>query len=288
MARLSGLVLETGDNWAIILNSQGEYKKIKTKTLLQVGEVWQEPAGYTIKFALAAAVLLVFLGAAFSILPVVAYAQVSSGVELGLNRWDRVISVRSLNDDGSELLKTVNLQGKSLDQAVEMIVDNAINNSNSESPEIVLNVVTKKANMEQEKQRIMEKMDTKVKQLLDKNNVNKDKRNTDKTNIIDNNEQETSIKPNNDAQSGNNQNLDEGKEIHGQQKPGVNKSDKDANNAGTEKASIINEEEQSEINNGQNIQAKKGKTEAEDKSMLEKNKWKSFWNKLRNHSDKQG
>ncbi len=176
MARLKGLVLEVGDNWALILSEQGEYKKIKTKSFLQVGEIWQESTGYTMKYAVAAAVLLVFLGAAFTFLPVVAYAQVSSGIELGLNRWEWVVSARPLNDDGRKLLQELNLQGKTLDQAVELIVDNTlINNSNSDNKEIVLNVVTRKPGDEQDRQRIMEKMDTKVKQILERDKLKHDR-----------------------------------------------------------------------------------------------------------------
>ena len=304
VARLKGLVLETGDDWALILSAQGEYKKIKTKTLLQVGEIWQEPTGYTMKYAVAAAILLVFIGTALSIIPVVAYAQVSSGIELGLNRWEWVVSARPLNDDGKKILQELNLRGKTLERAVELIVDNTVINNNSEHKEIVLNVVTREPGDEQNRQRIMEKMDTRVKQILDQNKLkyNKDiiKGNSSIEAGTSNNEVTFNkrIAPQNGERLKGEGTTDEVKWIKDQlEKQYGNTPDKDIDddlNARTDKEQNNNKEDETqEITKGQNPEAIQGdddktKGKNSDKGKPEKESFKSLQqNKNNEKSDQQ-
>ncbi|PKM77471.1 MAG: hypothetical protein CVU90_06385 [Firmicutes bacterium HGW-Firmicutes-15] len=289
MNRLKGLVIEAGDNWALILSEQGQYKKIKTKNLLQVGEIWQEPTGYAIRYAVAAAVLLVFLGAAFSILPVVAYAQVSSGVELGLNRWEWVVSARPLNDEGRMLLQEVNLRGKTLDQAVELIVDNTLINSNPENKEIVLNVVTTKPGNEQNRQRIMEKMDTKVKQILDqdklKANMDKKKGYSSSENKNSNDEVETNkiIPSNKNDRFSGDQYADETKGIKAQERQQKSIKEKDIDEEKSpniyNEQNIYKKDSTREMNTEQNprdIQGDEDKTKDEERNKPEKETGKSL------------
>jgi hypothetical protein len=281
MARLKGLVLEAGNNWALILSEQGEYKKITTKTLLHVGETWQEPTGYMTKYAIAAAILLVFIGAAFSILPVVAYAQVSSGIELGLNRWEWVVSARSLNDEGRQLLQEINLQGKTLDQAVELIVNKTLINSDSEEKEIVINVVTKKPGDEQDKQRIMEKVDIKVKWMLDqyKTKTNVDNRNSDSNiehKILDHEVESNKFVPSkkNDRINGQ-KSSNEDKDIKAQQGPYRNVPDTEIDD---ENQKSDKENTTYKINKGQNsdAQSEDDKTKEKYKEKPEKEPLKSW------------
>ncbi len=266
MARLSGLVLEAGDGWAIILNSQGEYRKIKTKTPLQVGEIWQD-SGYNMKFALAAAILLVFLGGAFSILPVVAYAQVSSGIELGLNRWEWVVSARPLNDEGRELLQEVDLRGKSLDKAVELIVDNTLVNDNSDNKEIVVNVVTKKPGKEQDRQRIKDKVDSKVKQVLDKDklNENKDNKNSNSHDNVNSESESSANKPaNKDNQTGGKKPDAETNRIGNDNSPNIGENT-DRNSNLNQDSNTVNKDESQGQKGGPNLQDDNGNKKLEDK-----------------------
>jgi hypothetical protein len=295
MARLKGMVLEAGENWALILSEQGEYKKIKTKTLVQVGEIWHEPNGYMMKYAVAAAVLLMFLGAAFSFLPVVAYAQVSSGIELGLNRWEWVVTARPLNDDGRERLQELNLRGKSLDQAIELIVDNTLINNNSENKEIVLNVVTIKPGKEQDEQRIMEKIDAKVKQIMEKDKLkaNKDNKKNGNSDVesklpVDNKQTDKLLPANKDDLLRGNKPIDDNRTIKPQKmqdRNGKNNGIDEDLNAKREKENT--EEQSRKINTGQNYKAIPGnnETKGEGNDKPEKMILKSF-ERLKNQPDK--
>ncbi|MDD4803109.1 MAG: hypothetical protein PHF24_09255 [Syntrophomonas sp.] len=272
MTREKGIVLEVGEKWAIVLTQQGKYKRIKTKDFLQVGEIWQEPTGYLMRYALVAAILLVLLGAGFSFLPVTAYAQISSGVELGLNRWEMVVTTRPLNDEGSQLLQEVSLKGKTLEKAVEVIVDKTLAKSDADNKDIAVNVVTKKPNDEQNRQRMIEKMDTKIKRVLEqynqKSSINKGFSAPEKDKL-DNKGDRPGIKANNEDRPG--------KEDKG--KPGSNKNDPQQGNQGNNNKGINNnikqrkdkEAEKYPPSNGiwQNFKSKKDADQTkEDKEIL--------------------
>ncbi|MEN6327364.1 MAG: anti-sigma factor domain-containing protein [Syntrophomonas sp.] len=166
MTKVKGIVLETSNNRATILTDQGEFKKVKISQPVQTGEIWQESPMLVWKYACAAAVLLMLIAGGLDFFSVTAYAQVSSGVELGLNRWDRVISVKALNSNSKQLIGSLNLKGKKVEEAVGELAKSNLGNSDKKKP--MITVVTKKPNSEKVKQRIKEKVNTKVKGVIDK------------------------------------------------------------------------------------------------------------------------
>lgn len=92
--------------------------------------------GYTARKALnyrkiipaAAAVcmaLVLFAGAVLYFTPTARInIDINPSFELGVNRFDKVISVNALNDDGKQLVETLDIKHKSYDEALRKIMDN--------------------------------------------------------------------------------------------------------------------------------------------------------------------
>lgn len=80
------------------------------------------------RFAAVAAVLvvaLVFVGGGYHVYAKpVSYItmNVNPSVELGINRWDKVVECTGLNDDGSELLDRVDVKGLNYKNAMEELI----------------------------------------------------------------------------------------------------------------------------------------------------------------------
>jgi hypothetical protein len=142
MARSKGIVLEQKEGQAIILTSLGEYKQVRVSVPLEIGELYEAPAIMPWKYALVAGFILALIWGGFDYKSVQAYAQVSPSLELGVNRWHRVVTVRALDDNGEKTIQQSHLVGQSVDQAAEIVFDQAIEEGNIEqvidfnSPEV--------------------------------------------------------------------------------------------------------------------------------------------------------
>ncbi len=126
MSRAKGLVLETGDKVAIVLFSNGEYKRVKNSKNLQVGEIYYNKVVSPYKYAAVAAIFLLMLLGTIDFFSVSAYARLSSGIELGVNRWDKIVAVKALDSGGEQLLQGTRLQGKDLDNAIKILFDRSL------------------------------------------------------------------------------------------------------------------------------------------------------------------
>ncbi|MEQ8199785.1 MAG: anti-sigma factor domain-containing protein, partial [Syntrophomonadaceae bacterium] len=123
MARAKGMVLASAEGQAIILTPDGEYRTIKTNHALEVGELYEDMSRPWWRYAVAAAVVLALILGTLDYFRVATYAQVSGAVELGVNRWGRVISARALNDEGQQLLARLDLKYMTMEIAMELIED---------------------------------------------------------------------------------------------------------------------------------------------------------------------
>lgn len=122
MTRTKGIVLSRGEGRAVILTPAGEYRSIKIHAPLEVGELYDDGASRPWwRYALAAAVILAMTLGTIDFYSVKAYAQVSDAVELGLNRWGRVVTTRALNEEGAQILENTNFKGQKIETAVEEI-----------------------------------------------------------------------------------------------------------------------------------------------------------------------
>ncbi|NMB59561.1 MAG: anti-sigma factor domain-containing protein [Chloroflexi bacterium] len=123
MARVKGMVLSSAEGQAIILTPDGEYRTMKTNHPLEVGELYEDMSRPWWRHVVAAAVVLALTLGTLDYFRVATYAQVSGAVELGVNRWGRVISARALNDEGQQLLAQLDLKYMTMEVAMELLGD---------------------------------------------------------------------------------------------------------------------------------------------------------------------
>lgn len=165
-----GIVMEKGNNWIIVLDDQGTYHKIKYNGLLQVGEIWCGNNYFRGRYMTAAVIILLLIVTSLDFFSVKAYAQISPGVKMGLNRWDRIISVCPLNDSARQLLQesNLNLKGKNIEQGVQSIVEStAIKNVNYDQ-KIDVKVTSREKNDIKNRQRLINKINHQVTKALNK------------------------------------------------------------------------------------------------------------------------
>lgn len=131
MSRHKGVVLAIDDKTAVVLLDNGEYRKMSADGTLLIGqEVWMGSTSFG-KYAAAAAIFLVVLVASIDFFNVVAYARLSSGIEVGMNRWERVVYVKPLSPGGQDALEGIETRGRKVEDVVAAVVDAAAKQDNS-------------------------------------------------------------------------------------------------------------------------------------------------------------
>lgn len=135
MALETGVVLKSSRNRCVVLTPQGEFRSIpRTPGPVSVGQeiqfAWPAPRTNP-RLLLAAASLIVVLlaGTLFtSIFPAAGYVSVdiNPSIELGINAWGRVVRAQGQNGDGTDLLRSLPLYGRPLDQALDSIARQAV------------------------------------------------------------------------------------------------------------------------------------------------------------------
>lgn len=107
-----------------------EQLKSKTKAAVQMArDESKNKSGFVWLRYTAAAVCLMFV--CVLCLGIVSYnievgaisLDINPSIELGINRYDRVISVESFNDDGKRLIDAVNVNNMTYEQALDTILD---------------------------------------------------------------------------------------------------------------------------------------------------------------------
>jgi hypothetical protein len=217
MAGKKGVVLESGRAWAVILLPNGEYKKIKTSQYLEVGELYQEKGRSQLKYVAAAVIFLTVILTTIDYFSVQAYAQVSSLMELGVNRWGRVISVQAKDNDGKIILDTVKVKNDKLEIAVEKIYNRELENDQAGEKSIqkpVLSVVVRDKSNKILEQKIIEKMDSGLQRALlikkQKHDEPKEQSSEEKSTINNNGDSRQPAAP---AQTSNQQNKGSNSEL---------------------------------------------------------------------------
>lgn len=172
MAKMQGIILDVYDKWAVILDTDGNYKKVKVKGAVQVGEQWNGYYRPGWKSAVAAIITLALLGGCLDFFSVVAYAEVASGVKIGINRWDRVVSVEALGPETSKYVKSADLTGQKAEQAVAQVVKEtvSIKSDQAMTKRPLVNVTSTRAD-ESNCQRLTRKMDGQIQQVIKLNSV---------------------------------------------------------------------------------------------------------------------
>jgi len=131
----TGIVISIMNRKAGIMTSNGEFVYIKiSKVVPKVGEIYtgelckKKLPFY--KYAITAASLMFILlssASAYSYYtPVTTIVlSINPSVSLEANRWNKIISSKALNSDGSLILNKVKLKNKSIDDGLELLVKEA-------------------------------------------------------------------------------------------------------------------------------------------------------------------
>jgi len=131
----TGIVMCIANNKVGVMTSSGEFVYIKTnKVLPKVGEIstgqLYKKTLFNYKYVITAASLMFLLISSVS-----AYAyytpvttivlSINPSVSLKANIWDKIISFKALNSDGSLILSNIKLKNKSIDKGLELLVKEA-------------------------------------------------------------------------------------------------------------------------------------------------------------------
>lgn len=135
---MKGIVVELNGKYAIVLNKNGEFLKVKNRGNFAVGyeiDIESKVVNFNIKalskVASIAAVLVLVCGVSVG-----AYAyntpcnyvnvDINPSMEFSLNIFNRVLDVKGLNDDGKNILKDKSYKNVKIDDAVEDVIEKAV------------------------------------------------------------------------------------------------------------------------------------------------------------------
>ncbi|MEN6391017.1 MAG: hypothetical protein ABFD04_11430 [Syntrophomonas sp.] len=139
--RHKGTVFESGDNWAILLMPGGEFKKVKTKGRLHIGQMYAPVVRAAYRPVVAAAVLIITLALSVNFLTVAAWARLSPGVELGVNSWGRVVSIKIQGGLGQNLTVGMPMWGKRVEEVLPGLLERTMQQiGNAQQENIVIKV----------------------------------------------------------------------------------------------------------------------------------------------------
>lgn len=125
----TGVILELKSGNAVVLDASGGFRTLPAKPGWKPGDVVPLPRGRRTAplAALAACLAVAVLGGTGGFLwfdqTGLVSLDVNPSVELGVNRFDRVVSVRALNDQGAELLEAAQVAGRPAGEAVETLLN---------------------------------------------------------------------------------------------------------------------------------------------------------------------
>lgn len=134
---MKAVVVEVKNGHVVALSENGVFKTVKNRNYV-VGEVLimkeNNSKKISMKFiiTMASAIAIIVLGSvgAYAYYTPVSYVSldVNPSVEYSVNRFDRVLKAKGVNEDGKQLIEDLNLNGKSIDEAISQTVDTLIDN----------------------------------------------------------------------------------------------------------------------------------------------------------------
>jgi len=124
-----GIIVEVNDKEAILLTQTGEFLKFKSNESLQIGQEYTYKYTNFKPFLIAASLLLcIFLGSFITLYNQV-YASITVTInpqfKIDINRFNRIIRVVPLNKDAEDVLSSVKLKNKNIDDGLILIVKKA-------------------------------------------------------------------------------------------------------------------------------------------------------------------
>lgn len=132
---MKSVVVEVKNDHVVALSENGVFKTVKNQNYA-VGEVLIMKENNSRKkskkfiVSMASAVAIIVLGSvgAYAYYTPVSYVSldVNPSVEYSVNRFDRVLKAKGVNEDGKQLIEDLNLNGKSINEAISQTVDTLI------------------------------------------------------------------------------------------------------------------------------------------------------------------
>lgn len=126
--------MEIKNKYAYILTPDGEFAKVKIKgSVPSIGSTYSGQPSSKLplsKYASIAACFILFFsfsGAAYAYYTPVASLVLKSNpsIELKINRWNKIIKTLPLNDTGKNILNSVNIKNKSVNEGLNIILNEA-------------------------------------------------------------------------------------------------------------------------------------------------------------------
>ncbi len=143
-----GIVFEIEGGNAIIMKNDGEFVKVAANSQWRKGDVVTIKAK-TINLkpisTIAACFLMIIsfsaigLGIYFNESALISL-DVNPSLELSVNRFDRVIDARALNDEGDNILEQINVKNKLLDDAVLTLIEQGLGKYVQNNPLVTFTV----------------------------------------------------------------------------------------------------------------------------------------------------
>ncbi|MFU0825748.1 anti-sigma factor domain-containing protein [Clostridium sp.] len=126
----TGIVMEIKNKKARILTPSGEFAEVKIKgTVPAIGSTYTGTQTMKIpfyKYAAAAACLIISVstgGAAYAYYTPTASVTLNTDLELKLNRWNKIIKALPLNENGKELLSSMDLENRNVNDGLCLIIE---------------------------------------------------------------------------------------------------------------------------------------------------------------------
>ncbi|MCY6370201.1 anti-sigma factor domain-containing protein [Clostridium ganghwense] len=134
MNNKTGIVMELKNKTACILTNDGEFVEIRIQGKSpSIGSTYSGPTSSKLplyRYAAIAACLIFFIsfgGAAYAYYTPVAsiIVKINPSIELKINKWNRIIEALPLNDDGKDILNSVTIKNKAVDEGLNILLDEA-------------------------------------------------------------------------------------------------------------------------------------------------------------------
>lgn len=130
---MKGIVLEKKDGYAVLVDKQGKFHKIKDKNDIIVGAEYEKSKFLRLNSRLALRVSALMIVGTLGVFGYSAYAlpkayvslDINPSVELATNSFGTVIDVNPLNEDGEKISEGLTLEGQKVEDALQTLIDEA-------------------------------------------------------------------------------------------------------------------------------------------------------------------
>ncbi|KUK53383.1 MAG: putative membrane protein [Desulfotomaculum sp. 46_296] len=133
MNRQKGLILKRENEDCLVLTPDGMFRSVRSSGKAQVGEeifLSSGAAGFKRILLVAASMCLLAFCCLFyqtNIAQAVTFVSFdfNPSLEIGLNRYKEIVSIKAFDDDAEKMLEKVNIKGQTVDRAVKIIINQA-------------------------------------------------------------------------------------------------------------------------------------------------------------------